>query len=51
MIIADIMDNELIKVLAQLNLFERNKIPLAIKLLAIAEYIMSSSVRRIRSSS
>jgi len=47
MIIASIVDNNLIELLKQFNLFERNKIPLEIKLTAIAMYILSSSLRRI----
>jgi putative transposase len=44
---ADIADNDLIKILKEFNIFERNRIPLEIKLVAIAIYLLSSSVRRI----
>ncbi len=36
MVIADIADNDLIKILEKFNIFERNKVSLEIKLLAIA---------------
>jgi len=47
MVIADIGDNDLIKMLEGFNIFERNKVPLEVKLTAIAMYILSSSFRRI----
>jgi len=47
MITASIVDNNLIELLKQFNLFKRNKIPLEIKLTAIAMHILSSSLRRI----
>jgi len=47
MVIVDIAENNLIKMLKEFDIFERNKIPLEIKLAAIAMYLLSSSVRRI----
>ncbi|AEA47780.1 DDE-type integrase/transposase/recombinase [Archaeoglobus veneficus] len=47
MVIANIADNDLIKILESFKIFERNKVSLEIKLIAIAMYIVSSSVRRI----
>ncbi len=47
MVTADISENDLVKLLKEFDIFERNKIPLETKLLAIAMYLLSSSVRRI----
>lgn len=46
MVTADIAEND-VKLLKEFCIFERNKIPLEIKLTAIAIYLLSSSVRRI----
>jgi len=43
MIIASIVDNNLIEILKQFNLFERNKIPLETKLTTIAMHIPQAS--------
>ena len=43
MMTANIAENDLIKVLKESNIFERNKIPLEVKLAAIAMCILSSS--------
>jgi len=43
MITASIVDNNLIELLKQFNLFKRNKIPLEIKLTAIAMHIPQAS--------
>ena len=47
MVTADIAENDLIKLLKEFDIFERNKISLEIKLAAIAMYLLSSSFRRI----
>ena len=47
MVIADIAENNLIELLKEFDIFERNKISLEIKLAAIAMYLLSSSFRRI----
>jgi hypothetical protein len=38
-------ENNLIKIIEEFNIFERNKVPTEIKLAAIAMYILSSSFR------
>ena len=47
MVIADIAENNLIELLKEFDIFERNKISLEIKLAAIAMYLLSSSFRKI----
>ncbi len=47
MVIADIAENNLIELLKEFDIFERNKISLEIKLAAIAVYLLSSSFRKI----
>ncbi|MHC1585181.1 MAG: hypothetical protein ACXQS7_02815 [Candidatus Syntropharchaeia archaeon] len=47
MVIADTAENNLIELLKEFEIFERNKISLEIKLSAIAMYLLSSSLRRI----
>jgi transposase-like protein len=47
MVTADMAENNLIKIIEEFNIFERNKVPTEIKLAAIAMYILSSSFRRI----
>ncbi|MHC1567906.1 MAG: hypothetical protein ACXQT5_04585 [Candidatus Syntropharchaeia archaeon] len=47
MVIADTAENNLIELLKEFEIFERNKISLEIKLSAIAMYLLSSSFRRI----
>ncbi|WP_456329217.1 hypothetical protein [Archaeoglobus sp.] len=47
MVTADIAENNLIELLKEFEIFERNKISLEIKLAAIAMYLLSSSYRRI----
>ena len=47
MVTADISENDLVKLLKEFDIFERDKIPLETKFLAIAMYLLSSSVRRI----
>ena len=47
MVTADIAESNLIELLKEFDLFERNKISLEIKLAAIAMYLLSSSFRRI----
>jgi len=47
MVTADLAENNLIKMIEEFSIFERNKVPLEIKLAAIAMYIFSSSFRRI----
>ena len=47
MVMADIAENNLIELLKEFDIFERNRISLEIKLAAIAMYLLSSSVRRI----
>ena len=42
MVTADIAENNLIELLKEFNIFERNKIYLEIKLTAIAMYLRSS---------
>jgi hypothetical protein len=44
MVIADIAENNLIELLKEFDIFERNKILLEIKLVAIAMYLLSSSL-------
>ena len=46
-VIADIAENNLIELLKEFDIFERNKISLEIKLAAIVMYLLSSSFRRI----
>ena len=46
MVTADIVENDLIKMIEKFSIFG-NKVPLEIKLTAIAMYILSSSFRRI----
>ena len=43
---ADIAENNLIELLKEFEIFERNKVSLEIKLTAIAMYLLSSSLRR-----
>ncbi len=47
MVTADIAENNLIELLKEFEIFERNRISLEIKLAAIAMYLLSSSFRRI----
>jgi len=47
MVTADIVENNLIELLKEFDIFERNRVSLEIKLAAIAMYILSSSIRRI----
>jgi len=47
MVTADMVESDLVKLLKEFDIFERNKVPLEIKLTAIAMYLLSSSVRRI----
>jgi len=47
MVTADIAENNLLELLKEFNIFERNRISLEIKLTAIAMYLLSSSFRRI----
>ncbi|HIP25800.1 MAG TPA: IS6 family transposase [Archaeoglobus profundus] len=47
MVTADISENDLVKLLKEFDIFERDKIPLETKFLAIVMYLLSSSVRRI----
>ena len=47
MVTADIAENNLIKLLKEFEIFERNKVSLEIKLATIAMYLLSSSLRRI----
>ena len=49
MVTADIAENDLIEILKGFNIFERNKVSLEIKLVAVAIYLLSSSFRRIAS--
>ena len=49
MVTADIAENDLIEILKGFNIFERNKVSLVIKLVAVAMYLLSSSFRRIAS--
>ena len=44
MVITDIVENNLIELLKEFDIFERNKILLEIKLVAIAMYLLSSSL-------
>jgi hypothetical protein len=41
MVVADIAENDLIKMLKEFDIFERNKVSLGIKLVAIAIYLLS----------
>jgi len=43
---ADIAENNLIELLKEFEIVERNKVSLEIKLAAIAMYLLSSSLRR-----
>ena len=47
MVTADIAENNLVELLKEFDIFERNKVSIEIKLAAIAMYILSSSIRRI----
>lgn len=47
MVTADIVENNLLELLKEFNIFERNKVSIEIKLTAIAMYLLSSSLRRI----
>ena len=44
MVTADIAENDLIELLKEFDIFERNKISLEIKLAAIAMYLLSSTL-------
>ena len=47
MVTADIVENNLLELLKEFNIFERNKVSIEIKVAAIAMYLLSSSLRRI----
>ena len=47
MVTADIAENNLVELLKEFDIFERNEVSIEIKLAAIAMYILSSSIRRI----
>ncbi len=42
MVTVDMAENDLIKMIEEFSIFERNKVPLEIKLAAVAIYILSS---------
>ena len=47
MVTVDMAENDLIKMIEEFSIFERNKVSIEIKLTAIAMYLLSSSLRRI----
>ena len=47
MVMADIAENNLLELLKEFDIFERNKVSLEIKLTEIAMYLLSSSFGRI----
>mgnify|MGYP000468682978 CR=1 FL=1 len=45
--VTNIAENNLLEILKEFDIFERNRVPLEIKFAAIAMYLLSSSFRRI----